>query len=297
MRIVITGATSFIGHFLLEGLTRAGHDCIAVVRHSGRSKLDDRFSVKVIEKNMCDYDRMVADTGHVDCLINLAWLGTRGADRMNTDLQKSSYEYSLEAIKSFVDGGCRLVFTAGSQAEYGSIQGSIKETDAAYPNTEYGKYKLGLFEKAYQLCEENGAKLIEPRFFSLYGPGDYSGTMIVDILKKMIANEDCDLTQGIQMWDFLYITDAVNGMIALLNEKVESGAYNFASGDSRHLRDYIDEMKRVTGSKSRLNFGRIPYPETGMVSIMADITKLQRNTGWRPEVSFAKGLKEVIKTL
>lgn len=297
MTVVVTGASSFIGRFLVNELFRREYDCIAVVRRGFLDKSIFDQHVRVVEADMSDYKELISYTGKADCLINLSWIGTRGADRMDSCQQEKSFNYSMDAIKCFADSGVKYVFTAGSQAEYGRINGYIKETDEPVPNTEYGKYKLKLFEAASDYCESRGVKLIEPRFFSLFGPGDYKGSMIMDILFKMIRGEECNLTMGIQMWDYLYIRDAIDAVIALMSDKVEPGAYNVASGNARKLKDYVLEMKRITGSTSSLNFGIIPYPASGMVSIMADIGKIQSNTGWSAKTSFEEGLREVIQSL
>ncbi len=296
MRAVITGANSFIGRNLIKGLSNIGYECIAVVRNRENINLDKDSYSQIIELNMEDYSHIGSMVKDIDLLINLAWLGTRGEDRMNSDLQRRSYKYTMDAIRSFKNRRCSIVMTAGSQAEYGIVEGCIKETSIHKPNTEYGKFKLKLFNEAKDFCRGNDLKLIEPRFFSLYGPGDFKGTMIIDIMKKMLKNETCSLTEGVQMWDFLYINDAVEGIISLLKNDVESGAYNFASGDVRQLKDYIIEMKEVLGSKSRLDFGAIPYPKTGMVSIVADISKLL-GTGWYPKTSFGQGVKMIRRSL
>lgn len=295
MRIAITGASSFIGRALTKRLAEDGNECIAIVRKVSSDLNFDNCSV--LQMDMHDYGMLGRTVGQIDCLINLAWLGTRGNDRMDQEMQKKSYEYTLDAISSVLASDCKVIVTAGSQAEYGHMDGTIKETDIASPNTEYGHYKLELFLKASDICRENGIRLIEPRFFSLYGPGDTDRTMVVSMMKKMLKNEPCPLTQAIQMWDFLYLDDAMDALLALIREDKASGIYNFASGDTRRLKDYIEEMKRVLKSDSILEYGAVPYPETGMVSIMADISKLKKTTGWKAKTPFSAGIEEVRKAL
>ena len=293
MKFVITGASSFIGKALIKELANIGHDCIGVIRPGSIAKLGAiNSSIKVLELDMSNYHKLGHLVKNVDCLVNLSWLGTRGLDRMDTDMQRRSYEYTISAIKSLIDCGCKIIITSGSQAEYGPLKGYIKETDTPIPNTEYGKYKLKLCEEASALCSKIGVKLIEPRFFSLYGPNDTENTMIMSIMRKMLNNEPCNLTKAIQKWDFLYIQDAIYGLVELVQKNAESGIYNFASGDVRILRDYIEEMKSVLKSNSALNYGAIPYPDTGMVSIMADITKLKK-IGWYAKTPFNVGIKQI----
>ncbi|MBR1739825.1 MAG: NAD(P)-dependent oxidoreductase [Ruminococcus sp.] len=291
MRITVTGASCFIGRALVPRLIAAGHEVTAVVRKGSSAPEGCRAA----ELDMSGYKDLRQAAGDADCLISLAWLGTRGSDRMDREMQQKSCEYTLDGIRSYIGSSCSVIVTAGSQAEYGSISGVISETTPPCPNTEYGKAKLSLFREAQELCGNNGIRLIEPRFFSLYGPGDYEGTMIMSMMKNMLRDRPCELTQSVQMWDFLYIGDACDALIRLIDSGA-SGAFNFASGDRRQLKDYVLEMHRLLNSRSELRFGAVPYPPTGMVSITADITKLTEATGWKAETSFAEGLEKIRKS-
>lgn len=78
--------------------------------------------------------------------------------------------------------------------------------------------------------------MIEPRFYSLYGPKDFGGALINSTLKKMVDNKFCDLTECVQLWDFLYIDDAIDGLTRLIENGVADGVYNFVSGYSAPLK-------------------------------------------------------------
>jgi nucleoside-diphosphate-sugar epimerase len=104
------------------------------------------------------------------------------------------------------------------------------------------------------------------------------------------------LTQCIQKWDFLYIDDAVQGILRLMENDCVDGAYNFGSGKSEDLKVYIEEMHKITNSKSVLNYGAITYPPTGMVSILPIVEKFTR-TGWHPKTSFSEGISHIIESI
>lgn len=300
MRLVIVGATSFIGENLINALKSKKWDIIGVVRENSARKKDlDIFSnLSIVECNMNNYDKLGQLLGKVDCLVYLTWNGTRGLDRNNYIKQRENYEKGIAAIKSVVKIGCTKILTAGSQAEYGPWfkREKISEEEDPNPNTEYGKFKLKFYEAAKKICEKNNVNLIEPRFFSLYGPNDYEGTMIISTLKKMLKNVPCDLTKCIQWWDFLYITDAIDGVIKLIEENHNDGVYNFGSGDSHQLKYYIQKLYNITESKSKLNYGGIAYPATGIVNVNPCVDKL-KGIGWSPVVSFSEGIHKVIEAL
>lgn len=295
-RILITGATSLIGRRLTAALERQNWQVTAVVR-SRRSTEGFSEKTKTLFLDLKDYSRLGELAGPCDCFVHLAWNGTRGAARMDVALQRTNLEYSLQGVHSMLETGCGRIVTAGSQAEYGPHAEQITEESLCVPNTEYGKAKLEFYQKTAALCGEFGAVCIEPRFFSLYGPGDYDGSMVISTLRKMLAGAACKLTQGIQMWDFLYIDDAVHALRTLCEADCADGVYNFGSGDVRQLRAYIEEMAQITGTKSSLLFGAVPYPETGMVSLWPDVSRLKRELGWTPRVTFAEGIRSILDVM
>lgn len=295
-KIIVSGATSFIGIHLINALIEEGKEVTAIVRKKSTnlSKIPLSDKIKIIELNMDEYKDIHKYIQKTECFIHLAWDGTRGTQRDNFKLQYQNYENSLQALNSVAKIGCKLVLSAGSQAEYGNYNHLINEDTPCRPQTQYGICKLNFYDSAYEFCNCNGIAFKEPRFFSIYGSGDYEGSMIMSVLKNMLNNADCSLTQCIQYWDFLNIRDAVEGLLTLIETECDDGAYNFGSGDLRLLKSYIEEMYFITKSKSKLMYGQIPYGEKGMLSIMPDITKL-KGLGWYPKVTFANGISEIIR--
>lgn len=295
--ILITGATSFIGLNLLNYLLN-DYKIIAIVRSNSQKleKLPVNVNLSVVELNLEKYDKLpLIITENIYGFIHLAWNGTRGADRENIEIQKLNYKYSISALHSAAKLNAKIFMSAGSQAEYGLQNNIITENTVPKSVTAYGKSKLKFYEYGMEFCKNNNIKFVEPRFFSLYGPGDYEGTLIMSMLDKMLKNEPCDLTDCTQKWNFLNIKDAVAGMKILLESKlVKSGAYNFASKDTRELKSFLLEMKNITNSKSILNFGAILHNDSGKYGINPDISKLL-NTGWQPKISFEDGIREIIK--
>ncbi len=299
-KAVITGANSFIGYRLCQILAQNGYYVYAVIRKDNKNNLflSQYGNIKLVYCEMKDYGelgRIINEA--IDVGITLAWTGTRGADRNDIKMQESNKEYSLQCIEAFSRLGCKEIITAGSQAEYGPWFETRKVTEdvICHPNTEYGKNKLDFYYKASEYCYKNKMILIEPRFFSLYGDDDSEKTMIVSMIRNMLQNKPCDLTQGIQLWDFLYVDDAIEGLYKLIESPVAEGVYNFGSGISKPLKDYILEMAKITKTRAELNFGVVPYPMTGIVNTNPSIDKLRKAVDWNPAISFSKGIKKVIQ--
>lgn len=296
MRFLVTGASSFIGSCFCKKILEKGHSIIAALRPNSEYCVLD--GMEVLPLAMSDYSHLGKLAGTCDCFVHFAWNGTRGASRMDSEIQRRNVEYSLQGVRSMLDAGCKRIITAGSQAEYGPHAECITERTPCAPNTEYGKAKLQFYQETRVLCDDAGVKCIEPRFFSLYGPGDYPNTMVISTLHKMITGEDCPLTQGVQMWDYLHIEDVCNALCNLCQtEDIPSGIYNFGSGDTRQLKDYIMEMAEITHTKSKLLWGAIPYSETGMVSLWPDVSKLKRVIKWKPQIAFSEGIQSILNAM
>lgn len=297
--LVITGATSFIGLNLLNYLLN-DYKIIAVVRPNSKKfeKLPLNNNLSVIELNLEEYDKLFSSVKeNIYGFIHLAWNGTHGSDRENIEMQKLNYKFSISALHSAVKLNAKIFLSAGSQAEYGLQNDIITEDTVPQPVTAYGKNKLKFYEYGMKFSSGRQLKFLEPRFFSLYGVGDYEGTLIMSMLDKMQKNETCDLTDCTQKWNFLNIKDAVSGMKILIeNKDIKSGAYNFASNDTRELKSFLLEMKAITQSRSKLRFGAVLHNDSGNYGINPDIRKLL-NLGWKLKVSFEDGIREIINIM
>ena len=92
----------------------------------------------------------------------------------------------------------------------------------------------------------------------------------------MKKNKDVNMTEGKQYWNYIYIKDLSKIIISLIFNKKAKGIFNLASDDTRPLKEYILDMKNVLNSKSKINFGAIPYRQEGIVNIRPSIYKLNK---------------------
>lgn len=298
-KAIVTGANSFIGYRLCKILSENGYYVYAVLRSINKNNkiLEKLNNVKIILMEMQHYkclNEILKDCCDVGVL--LAWNGTRGDDRDNRQKQMHNCWYSEQCVDCFIENGCKTIVTAGSQAEYGiwNKREKLTEDVACKPITEYGKYKYKLYRYASEECEKHHIRLIEPRYFSLYGHDDYEETLIISTILKMLHNRKCELTQCIQLWDFLHVDDAVDALYKLIESEDACGVYNFGSGVARELRDYIMTMYKMTGTHSELKFGAVPYPKTGMVYTNPSVEKLCSSIQWKPQISFEEGIAGII---
>ena len=294
-KVVISGSTSFIGQHLIEKLNELDYKIYAIIRkNSSKKNILLKFNnVNIIELDMEEIDQLPKLINEkCDTFYHFAWNGTRGIDRNDKEKQEQNVILSMRVLESAAKIGCKTFFTSGSQAEYGVQEKKVNENDQCNPNTAYGKAKLEFYKKAKSYCEKNSIRLIEPRFFSIYGPGDFSQTLVMSSLKKMNNNEDIELSSCKQLWNFLYIKDAVHALVMLNENKNASGIFNLASDVTKPLKDFVLVMKETINSQSNLLFNdKVP------VGINPNNKKLKNMIKWHEDYSFEEGIREIISTL
>ena len=295
--VFVTGATSMLGVALIEECIRQNTHVYALIRPSSGNlrRLPDSDMLTVIECELSDLRGLTCFglPAEIDAFYHFGWQHTTKAGRNSPGLQAENILYSLEAVRLAAKLGCRKFIGAGSQAEYG-----IHRTPATSPSTHpepvtpYGISKLA----AGRLCSHEAGKLglsfAWVRIFSVYGENDSPESMISTILRSLMKNEHCALTQGIQNWDYLYSLDA--GRAFYMLGANGSGTYCLGSGQARSIRSYVEDMKAAAGSTSELGFGEIPYENGTPPGMCADISALTRDTGFKPSVSFKDGIANMI---
>lgn len=295
--IVITGPTGAIGMALIQKCIQEGIHVLAIChRGSRRSRsIVQHPLVSVVEADMEEYGLFcpVSDKRY-DVFYHLAWQGTFGEVRNNMLLQTENIRDTVEAVKLAKRLGCSCFVGAGSQAEYGRVQGKLSGDMPAFPENGYGMAKLCAGQMSRQVCVTQNIRHVWVRILSVYGPYDGANTMVMSTLKKMLIQEDTSFTKGEQLWDYLYSEDAANAML-LAGMKGKNGkTYCLGSGQAKPLSDYIKTMQRITGSNGKLGIGELPYAEGQVMHLCADIEALSQDTGFKPAVGFEEGIKRTI---
>ncbi len=297
-KAVVTGATGAVGTALVNKLISENVETLVLVRKGGRVNKIPKHPL--VRTEFCALDEMAEfDYGEkdFDAFFHLAWAGPYGADRNDTELQLSNIKNELEAVKLAKRLGCKTFVGAGSQAENGRLPKGEKVSPKAPTNPEngYGIAKLAAGKLSRILCSQLGIKHVWCRILSAYGPGDGSHTMVMSTIIKFLNGEDCDFTPGGQQWDFIYNGDVANAFY-LAAEKGRDGAiYTVGSGKTDSLKNYITKIRDVCNPEGKCNFGAIDYFPSQVMYLCADISALEKDTGFQPETSFEEGIRKTVE--
>jgi len=296
MRIMLTGATGMIGSAIVR-MALAEQDSVLCIVRKGTKRLGNipaSPSVSVVECDASGYHSLTVE-GTYDVCIHLAWDKTFGQGRDQVDSQLANIQYTLDAVRLAKRSGCSVFVGAGSQAEYGPVTVDLKGDTPVHPESGYGiaKYAAGSFSRL--LCSQLGLRFNWLRILSVYGPHDGKQTLIsyvIDCLQRGVSPE---LTKCEQLWDYCYADDIARAFLAVAHRGRDGMTYPLGSGQGHQFSWYVETIRNLVAPDVALRFGVKPYYPHQPMHLVADISELTNDTGWRPQVSFADGIRKIVQ--
>ncbi len=293
-RVLLTGATGFIGRHAVAPLVAAGHELHAVTTRGDAPGAD---GVTWHRADLLESAEVVAEV-EPELLVHLAWYVEPG--RFWTSPANVRWvEASLAVLRAFADAGGRRAVLAGTSAEYDwDAVGERCHEDATplRPATLYGAAKHALHSVAERYAEQAGFELAWGRIFFLYGPGEPDGRLVPSVGRALLAGEPVPTTSGEQVRDFMHVEDVAAAFAALLDSEVV-GAVNVASGQPVAVREVVDELAAGAGKPDLLRPGALPDREGDPPRLVADVTRLRDEVGFAPRIGLAEGLQGTLEWL
>ena len=204
-------------------------------------------------------------------------------------------KYALDAVNVAAVMGCSAFIGAGSQAEYGRVEGKLNSQVPAFPENGYGMAKLCAGQMTRIQCEKLGIRHIWTRILSVYGPYDGSATMVMSTIGKLLRGEKPSCTKGEQMWDYLYSKDAGKAFYLLGEKGINGKVYCIGGGEARPLKDYIEDIRDAVNPQAEIGFGEVAYGPRQVMYLCADIQDLVKDTGFAPDYKFSEGIAETVE--
>ena len=312
MRILITGAASFLGRHLVEYFLSKDEEVLALVRENARGadellgyKANNKFELIVLD--MKDIERVDSD---FDVCIHLAWGGIGKEGRMDENIQRENINAAIKLMKVCKERGAKRFLFAGSQAEYGQTLADIEakygkdfdinaipkqgEDTPTNPKSEYGKAKLELKSKLKNLGDSLGIEYVHMRIFSVFGSGDHETSLISTCIRDFKENKDVHIGECIQSWNYIYIKDLCEA-VYLLSKKDLQGefVFNVAGENNRILMDYVKDIKRLLDSSGDIVVEKKEAASEGLPFLNPSIEHL-KGIGFVESYGFEKGIKDCI---
>lgn len=295
-KVVMTGGSGPVGMALIQKLLKENIEILLFQREESQRKFhlpkDERlYIVNCSLEQMKDYEPQDRD---FDVFFHLGWTNTLQKQREEMEKQFENVKYSCDAVRLAHEMGCHTFIGAGSQAEYGRHEGPLRDDTLCTPENAYGIMKLCACHSTRILCQKYGIRHIWTRILSGYGKYDNPYSMIISNVLNVLKGQEMKFSKGEQIWDFLYMDDLADALYLLAKRGKANQIYPLGSGKARPLKEYIAVLCEKLGKSDEMVLGEIPYGEKQIMHLEADISKIQKDTGWKPKVEFEDGIERVI---
>lgn len=294
---VVTGPTGAIGTALCQNLLDHGLTVYAVCRpgspRAAALPVSDRLHK--VDCDAADYASLPGKVGQADAFFHFAWAHTIGPGRNDMPAQIENIRYTIDAVRAAAALGCQVFVGAGSQAEYGRVEGLLEPDTPANPENGYGMAKLCAGQMSRVEAAALGVDHVWARVLSVYGPHDGPATMISGTIRALLAGQCPPLTAGEQKWDYLYAADAAEAFYCMARSGQNGAVYPLGSGQARPLKEYILALRDAIDPALPLGFGQVAYGPKQVMHLQADISPLTRDTGFVPQTGFTEGIRKTIE--
>jgi len=273
VKIVVTGASGFIGRHVLTELARRSIATVATTRDPTRlgdlSRVVQVIALDIAEPQPDTYIRL----GAPDVLIHLAWDGLpnyKSLHHFETELPRQ-YQF----LKGMVEGGLQTLVATGTCFEYGMQSGPLSEDTITCPGNPYGHAKDALRRQLEFL------RLVQPfaftwaRLFFMYGEGQPS-TSLYSQLKSAVARADqsFNMSGGEQLRDYLPVREVARLIVELAVRRTNAGPVNVCSGKPVSVRSLVEGWLAENAWSIALNLGYYPYPDYEPMAFWGDRRRL-----------------------
>jgi nucleoside-diphosphate-sugar epimerase len=291
MRVLVTGASGFLGGHVLDSLRRHGIETMSLGRRRPVGVAPEAF----IEADLLDtpdYSTLVRAAG-ASHLLHLAWYAEHG-QYWTSSLNLRWVEASTRLVETFCAAGGRHVVVAGSCAEYDWSHGYCREDGTpTHPSTLYGTAKDAARRLAMAVCVQHGVSCAWGRVFLLHGKSETSQRLIPSLV-DVFQGRRAPFSVNAELYrDFLHAADVAEGFVSLLRNGAD-GVFNISSGEPVRLAEVVRELARLLDADPQcvLNLASARPGESPL--LVGENLKLKA-LGWRPELSLAQGLARSVR--
>lgn len=275
MKAFVTGASGFIGSYLVKALIDDGHEVLCLKRPTSNLEALEDYVNKVQWIDNTDGWKTIFREFKPYIIYNLAWNGVAAADRVNWEKQVSNVAIQQELLDLALEVGCKKFVGTGSQSEYGDFENKIDECYPVNPKTAYAAVKAGSLTIMKCFCEINNIDWYWFRLFPLYGPHEAVRWLIPSIIKSISTQDHMDLTPGEQKLSYLYVGECAKAIMMAIHVDGKSGIYNICSNNPTPLKTLVTKIRDKVNPNFQLNFGVLPY-RFGQCMYMEGDTKALR---------------------
>jgi dTDP-6-deoxy-L-talose 4-dehydrogenase (NAD+) len=277
VKVAVTGATGFLGRYVLGELSRYDIEVIGIARnlseHHKSLPVHHWACVNIAEPPMNAFRAV----GEPDVLIHLAWDGLpnyRSLHHFEVELPR---QYIF--LRKLIEGGLRNLMVTGTCFEYGMQSGELFENTHCKPSNPYGFAKDTLRRQLDFLQQTQSFNLTWARLFYVYGDGQAKNSLW-PLLKATVDRGESvfNMSAGEQLRDYLPVKQLVSYIVKVALLRSDVGVVNICSGKPISVRALVERWINDWGWTVKLNCGHYPYPDYEPFAFWGNNKKLLKIT-------------------
>ena len=292
-KVFVTGATGFIGKVLCSTLLERGVTVYGVGRNEDvLRELGENKKFHAISLDFNDYsnlDKIVKDRDF-DCFFHLANYGVNGADKENYKIQLTNTMIACDAVNIAHTLGCKRFVFVGSVDEFEACS----KPDSAYINPThsrvYGSAKYSAECIGKVLAGKFDMEYVTAILSLTYGVGNNTNILPNVIIRNSLNGKKIDLIEGNNTYDIIFVSEAVEGIIAISERGISMESYYVGHEQLRTFKDIVEEINDSLEHKIELRFGFYKDHGNTIDYGIIDRNKLYRDTGYKCSVCLKDGI-------
>jgi len=301
-RILITGATGFVGANLAHRLVNIGAKPHIILR-----KESSKLRIKSIESKMhlhyCDLTEnkklqaLIKDV-NPEIIFHTAAYGGHISQNDVAKILQVNQTGTMNLINACDNIDYDSFINSGSSSEYGIKNKSMKEDDVLEPITDYGITKSAATMYCQEVACKTGKSIATLRLFSPYGKYDDSSRLVAYAISTCLKGNTIKLSSPDSVRDFIFIEDVIDAyLLAAKNPvKIKGEIFNVGSGKQYSICEVVNKIIKFTNSSIKPSWGSISNPRFEPSVWQADISKIRKYLSWKPMYSIEEGLKKTIES-
>jgi len=278
MKILVTGATGFVGNYVIQELLKNKHTVIASSASEAKAAIFEWYSsVEYIPFRLEEYNEATNyfEFFHQpDIMIHLAWEGLpnyKAVFHLEENLPRH-----LRFLGNIIGNGLKDLTVTGTCFEYGMQEGKLSEDMPAKPDNPYAQAKDSLRKELQQLQGTKDFELKWVRLFYMYGKGQSQKSLISQLDKALEDNEPSfNMSAGEQVRDFLPVEKVATYIVAIALQQQVTGVINCCSGKPVTVKQFVEQYLAHLNRHIKLNLGYYPYADYEPMVFWGDDTKLK----------------------